>query len=137
VRDQDYALDAPSGKIRRLALGTIDAHETVYLDYAPLTTVHDDALIEAAVVEANGQVAAEVDPDREFGADPVIQSAATCVALAIVCRGSAARSLTSATPADRAALAWLQLAERYAERGENLMRRYRGPYSAPSVPARS
>ena len=137
ARNDDYTLDAETGRLRRLASGAIAPRETVYIDYVPLVSTHDESLIRAAVLEANSQVAAEVDPGRRFGADPVLQAAATCAALAVVCRGSAGRALTAAVPAERAAAVWLQLAASCTERAEHLIRKFRPPHAAPSAPTRS
>jgi len=132
----DYQLRAVSGELRRLPSGTISANETVYLDYTPLSGTHDESLVRAAVLEANGLVAAEVDPDGSFGADPVLQAAATYVALAVICRSSAAGAL-STIGADRSAAAWMNLAEQYGREAEKRLRSFRPPVTGPAAPRRS
>jgi len=132
----DYQLRTASGELRRLPSGTISAKETVYLDYTPLSGTHDESLVRAAVLEANGLVAAEVDPDGSFGADPVLQAAATYVALAVICRSSAAGAL-STIGADRSAAAWMNLAEQYGREAEKRLRSFRPPVTGPAAPRRS
>jgi hypothetical protein len=76
-----------------------------------------------------------VDPDRQFGADPALQAAATYRALEIICRAAAARELSSLRGEDRTAIAWMKLADAHAERSEHLLRLFRPPYAGPSAPA--
>ncbi len=130
----DFSLRPDTGEIKRLAGGAIAAGETVLLDYSPLYAAHDDLIVAAAVAEANGLIAAAIDPDRSFGADPMLQTAATCTALGIVCRSAAARALGTNPADDRGALAWIKLAELYAERAEMSLKKFRPPHPGPSGP---
>jgi len=131
----DYALDAEAGALRRLAGGSIAPVETVRLDYTPLYAAGDDMLIAAAVAEANGLVGAAVDPARAFGADPALEAAATCHALAVVCRGSAARVLATRPEQERAAAAWTRLSELYADRADRLLAAFHPPAAGPAAPS--
>lgn len=133
----DYQLDADRGRIKRLSGGDIAAGETVYLDYAPVYQSFNEEILTRAVLEANGLIEREVDPDRQFGADSMLQSCATYRALEIICRASAARELSSLRGEDRTALAWMKLAETYATRSVELMRSFRPPFDGPATPALS
>lgn len=135
--DSDYQLDADSGRIKRLGGGDIASCETVYLDYAPLYKSFNDEILARAVLEANGVVEREVDPEGQFGADPVLQAGATYRALEIICRASAARELSSLRGEDRTALAWIKLAEVYASRSEQLLRSFHPPFEGPTAPVYS
>ncbi len=130
----DYTVTAASGELRRLAGGEIDPNETVYIDYAPLYTSVDEVLVQAAVLEANDLIGKEVDPGSQFGADPVLQAAATNSALAIVCRSLAARALISSPGDDRAATAWMKLGEQYGAISERLIKAFRPPFDNPAPP---
>lgn len=133
----DFQVKADGGEIRRLTGGNIAAGETVYLDYSPIHDSYNEDVLDNAVAEANSLVEREVDPDGEFGADRTLQAAATYRALEIVCRTSAARELSSRRGEDRAALAWMKLADQYAENSEALLKGFRPPVTGPSSPVHS
>jgi hypothetical protein len=130
----DYQLDSARSEIRRLASGGIASGETVYLDYSPLYQDFTDELLANAVNEANGLIEREVDPAGDFGADPRLASAATCRALESICRASAMRVLSSRPDDDRAALAWIKLADNFALRAEQLIKSFRPPVIGPATP---
>ncbi len=133
----DYLIDASRGSIKRVSSGSIGDGETIYLDYTPLFASYREELLENAVVEANALVEKAVDPSREFGADPVLQQAATYRALEIVCRASAGQELSSLNRSDKPALAWMKLADDYGARSEKLVSSFRPPRTGPSAPVRS
>ncbi|UCE25536.1 MAG: hypothetical protein JSU74_05675, partial [Candidatus Zixiibacteriota bacterium] len=133
----DYLIDTSRGAIKRVSSGDIADCETVYLDYTPLFACYRDELLANAVLEANALVEKAVDPNREFGADLVLQQAATYRALEIVCRASAGRELASLNGSDKPALAWMKLAHDYGERSEKLISSFRPPCAGPSAPVKS
>jgi hypothetical protein len=133
----DYQADVNNGSIRRLSGGDIAPGETVNLDYSPVYQSFNEEMLNNAVLEANGLIEKEVDPDGQFGADPVLQASATYRALEIICHAAAARELSSLRGEDRTALAWMKLAETYATRSEQLLRLFRPPYTGPTAPVHS
>jgi len=133
----DYEADCVSGQLKRCPAGRIAAGETVFLDFSAVDNSYNDIILEQAVVEANGIVESEVDPERQFGADTLLQAAATCRALEIVCNAAATREMSGLQRNDRVALAWMKLADRFIERSRSLMRAFRPPFEGPSSPARS
>ncbi len=133
----DYQLDADRGQIKRLSGGGIASGETVYLDYSPVFKSFNDEILNNAVLEANGLIEKEVDPNGQFGADPVLQACATYRALEIICRAAAARELSSLRGEDRTALAWMKLAEMYAVKSDQLLRSFRPPLDGPTTPVHS
>ncbi|MFQ6008093.1 MAG: hypothetical protein ACE5K8_03990 [Candidatus Zixiibacteriota bacterium] len=133
----DYQVDADSGRLKRLGSGAIASGETVHLDYSPVYKSFNEEMLNNAVLEANGLIEKEVDPDGQFGADPVLQASATYRALEIICRAAAARELSSLRGEDRTAVAWMKLAEAYAERSDRLLRLFRPPYTGPTAPVHS
>ncbi len=130
----DYQLDADRGCIKRLSGGSIAAGETVHLDYTPIYKNFREELLTGAVLQANGMIEREIDPDGQFGADPVLQASATYQALEIVCRASAAGELARQQGHDRTATVWLELAEAYSRRSEKLLRSFRPPHEGPAAP---
>lgn len=131
----DYQLDSERGRIKRLTNTDICDGETVYLDYTPLYSTYSDELLQSVVAEANGTIEREVDPDRQFGADPRLQTAATFRALATLAVSAAARELSSGGAQDRAALAWLKLADAYTARSEQHLAGFRPPRQSLSKPS--
>ncbi|MEA2030702.1 MAG: hypothetical protein U9N55_03790 [candidate division Zixibacteria bacterium] len=130
----DFQLQADHGEIRRLSSGSLAEGETVYLDYTPVYQSHTEEILNAAVLEANSQIEQEIDPEGTFGADIVLQTAATYRALAIVCRASAARELSSQRGEERSASAWMKLADTFAQQSSRLLESFRPPYDNPSIP---
>jgi hypothetical protein len=134
VSGTDFTVTAVSGRIRRLSGGNIAAGEQILLDYAPVVPNFGDELLSKAVLEANAMIEREVDPEGQFGADPLLETAATYRALEIVCRSSAARELARRQGEDRVALAWMKLAETFAARAHEVLRSFRPPFTSPSAP---
>lgn len=131
----DYTLDNQRGRIKRLAGGSIASAEAVRLDFVPLQQSFDDELLESAVVQANGMIEHEIDSSGSFGASPVLQALATYRALEIICHAAAVRELSRRAADDRAALAWMKLADAYELRSEKLFRTFRPASGGPNMPA--
>jgi hypothetical protein len=134
ISDADYQLDPERGRIRRLAGGKIAAGETMLLRYLPRYGAFPDDVIEQATSEANRLIEATIDPQKQFGADPMLSQAATCTALAIVCRAAATRDLAAGTGQDRNATVWLTLAEAYSRQSAQLLSTFRPPTPRPKTP---
>lgn len=130
----DYFADVDRGKLKRLTSGDILLGEAVFIDYQPVYTGYDDEIVEGAVLQANSVTQQEVDPDRQFGADPVLQAAATYRALRIICHASAVRQLSSGQGDSSSASAWIKLAVAFDETAGKLIRAFRPPFEGPSAP---
>ncbi|MFH1300833.1 MAG: hypothetical protein ABIK07_07200 [Planctomycetota bacterium] len=130
----DFDVRGSMGDLRSLASGNIADGQTVLLDYNSLRESLSEENLADAVAAANGLVEREVDPDRQFGADPTLRIAATYRALEIICRTAATRELSHSTGHDKVALAWLKLADDNALQSDKLMRFFRRPESGPSAP---
>ena len=134
--EEDYRLAADRGEIKRLAGGGIADGERVLVDYRPVAVGYSEQLLAMAVTQANGLIEASVDPNGRFGADPGLQVAATYRALELISQALAAREL-SGGGGDRAALAWLSLAQAYGARADGFLAGFRPPVSGPSNPKHS
>jgi hypothetical protein len=130
----DYDFDADAGELWRRSGGVIANHETVLVDFAPARSAIESSSVEAAVRAANGLVSRQVDPAREFGADPLLALAATYLALGIVCRGGAARTLATSASNARSAESWLKLATEYSGLAERLLDDFRPGSPRPATP---
>jgi hypothetical protein len=86
---------------------------------------------------ANSLIAAEIDPEGRFGADPNLGAAATYRALEIVCSSSSARELSRQRGESRIAQSWLQLAEQYNRQASRLIQEFRPKLSGPKSPVHS
>lgn len=137
TESSDYSIDYDNGTIKKNITGDIATHETVYLDYTPeLANYTEDILIQA-VATANGLIEKIIDPDQQFGANPVLQTAATYRALSIICRTSAVRSLSSHNDMDKTAAVWMKLADRYGDLSDELIKDFHKPFNSRSNPTLS
>ena len=132
----DYSLDAAQGRIKRLLSGGIAAGETVMIDYAPLNADVSEELLVSAVAMANGMVETEIDPNRQFETNTLLEAAATFRALEIVCRAAAGRELARPGCDEKAALAWLKLAENYGGRADAMLNGFHPPFNDRHAPVR-
>ncbi len=133
----DYQIDSVNGKIKKVPSGSIAAGETVYLDYTPLSATYNEELIENSVFTANGLIEKEVDPEASFGADLTLQTAATFKALEIICHASVLRELSSNSFADKKSSDWIKLGEIYRQKSEELIKKFRPPFSPAKSPTHS
>ena len=134
IRDTDFQADSPRGRLRRLSGGAIADGETVLLRYEPSYGAFPDDVIEQATAEANRLIEATIDPQKQFGADPVLSLAATYAALVTICRTAASRDLVSGTGLDRAATVWLNLADCYQRQSQELLTAFQPPPARPNPP---
>ncbi len=134
-KGRDYRLIWTRGELQRLSGGSIAPGETVVVDYTPVYRTHTDEVLHQAVLEANHLIEREIDPDRIFGADPLLQTVATYRAVSIICRVSAARDLSALRGEDKSALAWLKLADMFADQAARLLAAFRPPYDNPAGPS--
>lgn len=132
----DYSLNANTGELTRVSSGDIADGETVYLDYTPGSNLYTDASIKQAVLMANGMVERKVDPDKSFGADPTLESAATFRALEIICRTAAVRDLSLYGNRSRISSGWLELAASFAADSDRLIEAFRPPFDEPTAPTK-
>ena len=137
TNNTDYQIDDENGKIRRMTGGGIAPNETVLIDYTPIYKSHTEEVLNNAVLEANNLIENEIDPDQIYGADPVLQAAATYRALEIVCQTAAARELSSLRGDEKSALVWIKLADVFAVRSDKFMRSFHPPNDGPNKPTHS
>ncbi len=133
----DYRVKSASGQIQKISTGDIKTGETVFVDYTPVFANVTEDIINSAVTEANAIIEKTIDPYRQFGADPILQTTATYRALEIVCRTSAMRELSGGRNNDRAATVWMKLAETYARLSQEMLRAFKEQPDNPSQPTHS
>jgi hypothetical protein len=133
----DYRINSTAGEIQRITSGNIADGETVFIDYTPVFSNLTEDVLSNAAKEANGLIEKTIDPDQQFGADPILQTAATYKSLEIVCRSSAMRELSSGRNNNRAAAVWMKLADKYQELSKNMLNAFIERPSNPSQPIHS
>jgi hypothetical protein len=133
--DSDYGVDYREGMIRRLPGSTIETNQTVLVDYQLSGNQLDDPILSEAVLEANAIVERQVDRHRQFGADPILQTAATFLAVSLVCRMMAASDLKFDPLGRQTASAWLSLAESYRNDYDGLLKGFRPQAARLSGPS--
>ena len=129
----DYDVDIFTGRLRARSGGQLSDHETVLIDYTSAVADWAEASLQTAVDEANGLIEARIDSRRDFGAAPGLSTAATYLALAIVCRMLAARELVRSSQ-EKTSAAWLKLSAEYASHSEALLQAFLPPHTPPSGP---
>ncbi len=124
-RGVDYYLDYERGRLRRLSSGGIQSGQELLIDYRLGSSEFSDAEIEQCIGEAEAEIAHIIDPAYLESTDPALQTAATCLALASLCRNSAGITVTGADGTDRNSSLWLDLAQSYRETAERLLTWFR------------
>jgi len=124
-RGVDYAVDADLGRLRRMPGGDIQPAQSALVDYSLSSAWQSENLLSQAVAEANAIMEKQVDTRRSFGADRTLQTAATCLAVSIVCRMMAINDLRSGPSSRAAAASWMTLADSYRHDFETLLKLFR------------
>lgn len=135
--DTDYQVDYQNGKVKRNGNGDINDSQTVLVDYELSTgQVGNEALAEA-VTEANAIIEKQVDPDGSFGADLTLQTAATYLAVSLVCRIAAINELKFNQLGRQNASSWLALSESYRDDYKKLLEIFRPETARLNKPTHS
>jgi hypothetical protein len=133
----DFSINSQYGMVKRLPGGTIQPNQTVLVDYELSANQLNDELISEAVLEANAVIERELDPGRQFGADLALQTAATYLAVSLVCRMAAASDLRFGAYGRQTAPSWLTLAESYREDYRRLVKIFRPQAARMNRPTHS
>lgn len=124
-RNVDYYIDYERGRLRRLASGDIEEGQEVLVDYLLGSSEFSDSEIEQCITEAESEIAHIIDPVYRDSTDPALQTAATCLALSLLCRNSAGITATGLGGADQDSSVWLELAESYRRTAMRLLTWFR------------
>lgn len=135
--DSDFSVGYQSGTITLLTGSAIQIGQTVLIDYQLLQSFLNDEIITEAVNQANAIVEDEIDTEQTYGADLVLQTAATYLALSLLCRIETAGSLRYGGNGDREARWWLSLADSYRVDFEKLIKKFHPGASQLNRPIRS
>lgn len=132
----DYAVNYTEGLIRRLANGEMLSRQTVNVDYELSSNQVGDDVIAAVVSEANAIIEREIDLRKVFGADPALQTAATYLAMSILCRILGANESQSGAKGGSGSRSegWLSLSESYRLDYERQIKPFRPQVARMSGP---
>lgn len=130
----DFEIDYDGGKIRRLSGGAIADGERTFIQFTPLVAGVDESVFSEAAVEANQMVTDVVGVSADFGADLNLQTAATYLGAAIVCRVAGSAALAAGVSGREVSL-WLELAQSFSEDARRLLDRFRPARKNLSGPA--
>jgi hypothetical protein len=133
VEGADYQVDHSAGTVRHVAGGQIPDGARILISFS--YTVHgiDDKTYSEAANEANQMVSAAVDPSGEFGADLNLQTAATFLASAIICRIAATAALAGGARGSDASL-WLDLSASFQKDATRLLETFKPPRRSLEAP---
>jgi len=123
-RNVDYTIDYERGRIRRIGSGDIEDGQGVLVDYQLGGSEFSDAEIEQAIAEAEAEMSRLIDTAYQHVTDPGLQTAATYLALSLLCRNAAGVTAGSST-VSKSASAWLELSESYRETAMRLLEWFR------------
>ncbi len=133
----DFQIDYQKGRVRILDSGVVALNQTVLIDYELSPLQLNDDIIARAVDEANAVVGSLIDSERDFGADLTLQTAATYLAVSIVCRMAASADLIQSSSNRQTAVSWINLSENYRKDYELLIRNYRPESTRLNSPVKS
>lgn len=137
-RSVDYSIDYQKGTIKRYNTGAIESGQWVLIDYTVEYGNLDDAAIENAITEANGQLISFIDEAYSDSADRSLVTAETYLAVAIICR---IRAMESISPSRNGnvkgpeAQSWSAISEQYRREAYNILSRFAaalGSFKSPS-----
>jgi hypothetical protein len=117
----DYDIDYEQGRLKRITAGGIESGQELLIDYALGSTDFSDDEIEQCIAEAEADIRHVIDPIHRESTDPALQTAATCIALSLLCRNAAAMTMTSIAAAGRSSSPWLELSASYRETATRLL----------------
>ena len=125
IEDTDYSVGHQIGTIKRLSGSAIQIGQIVLIDYQLQQSMLNDEIIIEAVNQANAIIENEIDSERIFGADLVLQAAATYLAVSLLCRVEASGCLRYTGTGSKDANSWLALADSYRLDFEKLIKSFR------------
>jgi len=137
VEDSDFEVDYGNGRIRLLDTGSMSIGQNLFVDYAVSSTQFNDEIISRAVDEADSIIKSEIDDESDFGADPALETAATYLAVSIVCRMAAATDLKRTASSRYSSAPWISLSESYRADYELIVSRFRRDRSRLSRPTKT
>lgn len=113
VKGVDYSIDSDRGRIRRLASGAIEDGQELLLDYSLGSSEFSDTEIDQCIAEGEAELVTLIKPEYLDSDDPALQTAATWLTLAILCRNSAGMAQAGDITGVRQGNSWMELSQSY------------------------
>lgn len=120
-RGIDYMIDYERGRLMRLVSGAIEEGQELLVDYRLGSTEFSDSEIDQCMAEADSEITQIIDPAFRESTDPALQTAATCLTLAYLCRNTAGMTAAGPADSDRYVSVWMDLAQSYRETALRLL----------------
>jgi hypothetical protein len=136
TENSDYEINYQNGRIRPKTGGEIAENQTLLIDYELSINRLGDDMVAEAVAEANAVIEREVDREGHFGADLTLQTAATCLAVSLLCRMAAVNDLNGGL-GNTSTNAWISLAESYRKDYNAFLKSFRPPSARYNRPTHS
>lgn len=124
-RTLDYYIDYDRGRIRRTTTGGIKDGQEVLIDYQSGGAEFSDSEIGQAIADAETEIKQEIDTTYEHATDPGLQTAATYLALSLLCRNAAGLATSGSGGMNSAS--WMGLSASYRETAMRLLSWFRRP----------
>jgi len=134
---EDYSSDYQWGRIKRLTGGNIADGQMILVKYKLSSANYEDGLLESVVAEANAIVQSKIDPEGRFGADPVLQAAASYLAVSLACRSTAVICVGTGMNQKQVSSDWLRFADSYRNDYEALLKSFRPNVTNLKPPVRT
>jgi hypothetical protein len=125
-RTQDYYIDYERGRMRRVSSGAIEEGQELLVDYQLGSSEFSDSEIEQCIMEAESEIVHLIDEAHKESTDPALQTAATCLAMSLLCRNSAGITATGLGGTDSHSSVWMELARSYRDTAMRLLTWFRG-----------
>lgn len=124
-REIDYQIDYDRGSLKRLVSGQIEEGQEVLVDYRLGETQFSNGEIEQAIDEAEAEIRMIIHTDFAESTDPALQTAATSLALSILCRNAAGMVFPNSVYSGKTSAVWLELSDSYRRTALRLLTWFR------------
>jgi hypothetical protein len=125
-RGVDYYFDYERGRLRRITSGSIEEGQEITVDYRLGSTEFSDSEIDQCIIEAESEIVHLIDQTYRDSLDPALQTAATCLALSLLCRNSAGITAAGVEGTNKISSVWIELEQSYRETAYRLLTWFRG-----------
>ncbi len=141
AKNVDYTISYQNGTMVREGTGAIEPGQTVLVDYEVSSFDFSDEILDNAILEASALLSSKVDPSLESDGAAILTIGETYLALSILCRVRAmdvlASNLIPRTSASSISDHFLDIADRYRQDSDDLLRPYFSRHAQLAGPYRS
>lgn len=125
IKGVDYSIDSDRGNIRRLSSGAIEDGQELLIDYSLGSSEFSDTEIDQCIAEAEAELITLIKEEYHDSDDPALQTVATWMTLALLCRNSAGMAQAGEISGVRLGNSWMELSQSYRETAMKLINWFR------------